>query len=448
MDRTFIYIFGGLKNIVALALPLLFGGNATAQTELSLEEALQQARQNNTRSRIMEQEVALGKAEVAGTSSAYLPRVSASYMGMYTNDPLNAFGFKLKQRRIGMSDFDPALLNDPDGTWDFNTKFSVEQPLLNFDAFAARKAMKNKLKAVQYQKDFSDRYIAVEVQSSFERLRFLYEAKKAVDMGVETYEEALRTTENMREQGLVKRSDVLLVQVGLSNVRHERIDIENNIAQVSDHLNWLMGREGHTVYFPTGALTLAEGAATDAPLADDRADLKAMRAGLEAQRGMVSVNRNALLPRVNAFGDYNLNDKDAFGFDTNSYLVGLVVSWDLFKGNGIRNQVAQEKVNTKKAELEMQLHVEQQKLQLEKTKRDLAAAQVLLALAETARDQAEEATRIINDRYDEGLERTTDLLAAQASKMEKQVGYLQAVLEHNLALIQFDFMTNPDHSIR
>ena len=125
--------------------------------------------------------------------------------------------------------------------------------------------------------------------------------------------------------------------------------------------------------------------------------------------------------------------------------MGVAVTWDIFRGNGTRNKVAQEKINSDKAVLEMQFYVEQQKLQLEKLKRDLAAAKAQLVLAETARDQANESMRIITDRHAEGLERTSDMLAAQAGNLEKQVEYLQAVLEHNLALIQIQFMTNTDN---
>ncbi len=434
-----------LKYIGLPLLSLLLAGGAAAQTKLGLEEALRLAKQNNTQLQIKDREVALGRAELAGSTSAFLPRVSASYTGLYTNDPLNAFGFKLKHRDVAAADFNPDLLNHPDGISDFNARLSVEQPILNFDAFAARKALKSKLRATEYQKEFATSHIAVEVKTSFERLKFLYEARKAVDQGVAAYEEALRNTRNMQEQGLVKHADVLLVQVGLSNVLHQQIEVENNIANLSGHLSWLMGREGQAVYRPDAPLLLASTMPTDAPLAAERMDLMAMNAGVDAQRGMIGMSRNALLPRVNAFGDYNLNDKDAFGFESDSYLVGVAVTWDIFRGNGTRNKVAQEKINSDKAVLEMQFYVEQQKLQLEKLKRDLAAAKAQLVLAETARDQANESMRIITDRHAEGLERTSDMLAAQAGNLEKQVEYLQAVLEHNLALIQIQFMTNTDN---
>src|SRR5690606_1421093 len=105
-------------------------GSVFAQQPLQLQWAIDQMKENNTQLKIQRQEIELSNAELSGTLSGFLPKISVSHTGLYTDDPLNAFGFKLQQRVVTQTDFNPALLNDPDEMYHFNTKFSVRQPIL------------------------------------------------------------------------------------------------------------------------------------------------------------------------------------------------------------------------------------------------------------------------------------------------------------------------------
>src|SRR5690554_8199865 len=117
-----------------------------SQQPLELQRAIEQMKENNTQLKVQQHEIDFSNAELSGTLSGFLPKVSVSHTGFYTNDPLNSFGFKLQQRVVTQADFNPVLLNNPDEMYHFNTKFSVQQPILNFDVFSARKVLKEKIK--------------------------------------------------------------------------------------------------------------------------------------------------------------------------------------------------------------------------------------------------------------------------------------------------------------
>ena len=74
------------------------------------------------------------------------------------------------------------------------------------------------------------------------------------------------------------------------------------------------------------------------------------------------MNKKGLLPRLNAFGEYNLNDKDIVGFGANGFMVGLSLSWDIFNGNETLNKIKQSKISVEKAQTEMQLYIEKNQL--------------------------------------------------------------------------------------
>src|SRR5690554_157353 len=416
-------------------------GSVFAQQPLQLQQAIDQMKANNTQLKVQQHEIDFSNAELSGTLSGFLPKISVSHTGFYTNDPLNSFGFKLQQKVVTQADFNPILLNNPDEMYHFNTKFSIQQPILNFDVFSARKALKEKIKATEYQKQFAEEMLAVEIKNAYTNLQFLYEAKKAVQKGISAYQEVLRNTQNMEKQGYAKPSDVLMVQVGLTEVQNREIEIDNNISNLSDYLSWLMGKDSVEIYIPTEALTQNVLFSENSNFSENRADILAMKSGLEAQNKMVSMNKKELLPRLNAFGEYNLNDKDIVGFGANGFMVGLSLSWDIFNGNETFNKIKQSKISVEKSQTEMQLYIEKNQLELQKAKRDLVSNQAKIQLAKTAKEQAGESLRIFENRYTQGLEKTSDLLVSQATDLEKQVNYLEAVKNYNLSVIQIEFLT-------
>ena len=415
--------------------------SAFAQQPLQLSEAINEMRINNTQLKIQDNEIKLANAELNATQSGFLPKLSVSHTGFYTNDPLNAFGFKLQQSVVNQADFNPTLLNNPDCLFNFNTKLAVQQPILNFDVFEARKAVKEKIKAVEYQKQFAQENLAVEIRKAYTNLQFLYEAKKAVEAGLSAYQETLRNTENYEKQGFAKPTDVLMVKVGLTEIQNKAIEIENNIANISDYLTWLMGRDVQTIYKPTIELTKKELLITSMNFSEDRFDILAMKKGISAQGNMVTMSKKSLLPRLNAFGEYNLHDKKIAGFGANSYLAGISLSWNIFNGNETRNKITQNKISVSKAEAEMKVYVEKNKLELQKSNRDLSSNQAKINLAETAKKQAQEALKILENRYAQGLEKTADVLISKATALEKQVQLLEAIKNYNLSTIQIEFLT-------
>lgn len=412
-----------------------------AQVPLDLDNAIDLMKENNTQLKIQQQELQLSKTELSSSLSGFLPDISVSHSGFYTNDPLNVFGFKLQQKVVKQEDFNPDLLNHPNGLQHFNTQLAVRQPLLNFDALSARKALKEKVQAVNYQKMHVENLMLVELKNSYTNLQFLYEAKKVLEKSLLTYEEVLRNTKNFEEQGYVKHSDVLMVEVELSGVQSSLIEVENNISDVSSYLAWLMGVEYQADYLPMSELKLISDRKENSSL-ENRADILAMKTAITAQQKQLKMNKNRLLPRLNAFGEFNYHDKNILQFKTHSYLAGVSLSWNVFDGNKTLNSIKENKIKIDKADSELQLHIEKSRLELQKAQRELLAQQNKLDLFRKAKEQASEAYRIVENRYDQGLEKTADLLISQTKNMEKQVDYLEVIKDYNLLKIKIDFLTN------
>jgi outer membrane protein TolC len=107
---------------------------------LKLEEAIEKANQQNRAIQLAKMDETIAGSRLKQTDALYLPQVGLSYTAMSTNNPLNAFGFKLQQKSISAADFNPDLLNNPKSTPDFSTKLEVMQPIINLDMLYQKKA--------------------------------------------------------------------------------------------------------------------------------------------------------------------------------------------------------------------------------------------------------------------------------------------------------------------
>ncbi|WP_218332040.1 TolC family protein, partial [Hydrotalea lipotrueae] len=133
---------------------MLFNHLVSAQDStqvLTLADAITRASSNNKSVQLAGVDEQIAQSNYKQTDAIFLPQVGVSYTAMSTNNPLNAFGFKLQQKSITQADFNPDLLNHPSGTPDFSTQLSVQQPLLNLDMLYMRKGAAKQSELYQFK---------------------------------------------------------------------------------------------------------------------------------------------------------------------------------------------------------------------------------------------------------------------------------------------------------
>jgi len=174
---------------------------------------------------------------------------------------------------------------------------------------------------------------------------------------------------------------------------------------------------------------------------EGRADFKAMESALNAQEMIINAGRVSYLPRLNAFASYMLNDKTAFGFGSNSYLVGAQFSWNLFNGTSLHHRISEQKIVRAKIERQLNHEKEQSQLELSKTLRQLRDSQFALQQHEISVNQATEALRILRNRFEQGLVSINDLLQAQSTLSEQELLQSEAIFKYNTSLAYMKYLT-------
>jgi outer membrane protein TolC len=394
---------------------------------ISKGELLQKVVEKNLQIKIAEKNYQSAKADYNQSNTLFLPNINVSYTGISTTNPLMAFGSKLNQEILTMADFNPALLNDPAKTQNFATKFEIQQPLINVDGLYGRQAAKAKMEAYQLQTERTKEYLQLEISKAYMQLQLAYKAVKVLKKANATGNANLQLVENYFKQGMLQKTDLLNVQVRVIEIANQLQYARSNVQNASDYLAFLLNEDNKgKVYKPSEELenkiTIEE---VKIALSENRKDIQAMNKSSEAYAKMWQSSKMTFLPRLNAFGSYELYDKSFLGTAAKGYLVGAQLSWNIFDGYKSIGKFQKAKAESQKADIEKDQYKKQSQLELNKTNRQLKDAENKVNLLQLALQQSEEVYRIRQNRFTQGLEKTTDLLQAETQMIQKELEYLQ-----------------------
>lgn len=433
-----------LKHLVFTVtfLSSLFGYSQDTLT-IAKKDLTQKLFEKNLQLKIADKNFQSAKADYHQSNALFLPKIDVSHTGMLTTNPLMAFGSKLNQEILTTSDFNPALLNDPARTQNFATKIEVQQPLINVDGLYERQAARSKMEAFQLQSERTREYLELEVFKSYMQLQLAYKAVKVLEKANSTAKANLKLVENYFKQGLLQKTDLLNVQIRVNEVENQLQYTKSNVQNASDYLAFLLNDAlKGKIYKPSEELENSISIETvNTTLSDNRKDIQAMSKSSEAYAKMFQSSKMSFLPRLNAFGSYEMYDKNFLGTSAKGYLVGAQLSWNVFDGYKSIGKYEKAKAESQKADTEKEQYKAQSQLELNKTNRQLKDAENKVNLLKLAFEQSQEAFRIRQNRFAQGLEKTTDLLQSETQMIQKELEHLQSVFEYNFTKQYLEFLT-------
>jgi outer membrane protein TolC len=411
--------------------------------KLSLAEAVEIARTQNFDIRAASSEHDAAAADFRKSSSVFLPQLSVSETFVSTNDPLNVFGLKLKQESVTAADFNPPDLNHPPAFQNFTTKFEAAQPIFNLDGFFGRHAAGKAADAAEMKLHRTQYGIELQAKSAY--FGFIL-ARQSLDVITQSlaagtsYREQAR---NIYEKGLIQRSDLLMAEVRVSELETKKVETENTIADAESALRQVLGFPDSIRIEPADTLTMVHfnnpGVNIDA-VNRERSDMLAMQDGIDAFSGMKHMQMAKFFPSLNAFASYELNNPTLSGTSGRNWMVGAMLKWNILSGFDQLGEM--QKAEAQRSSLETQY--EKMKMinanEISSAVRSIDHTSKLVSLADATAEQAAEQLRIMADRYSSGLERTSDLLQAEASYSNARLGRLNALYRHAVSVFMLEFL--------
>jgi len=421
-------------------LALLFSlGSAflPAQEPLSLRQSIDKALGQNpqiTIARASEKDAAAG-ATLARTQ--LIPQLAFTEDISRGNDPVYAFGTRLRQRQFTQADFALNALNRPQPIGNFSTRFSGSW--MAFDSFKTQREIRRADLFKQSTASASkaiDQQIVLRVVAAYQQVLYAERQIGVAGHEQETAASLLTSVDGRVKAGLAVESDRMSAEVNAAARKLELIAAQGELELAWAELRDAMGTpdmqatalkpiEPHI--FPENSLEqeLATAAKT-------RPDLAALGQAQSAQSQSVGAAKSAFGPRVSTYGNWEEDHGSFTGSGGNNWVAGVQISVDILPV-GKRAQLARESAAQQRIDAHLLQSQQQARLQVSRAHIHRKTAALQLEVARAAMDQSTESLRILKNRYSAGLATITDLLRAEDAERQSQSNYWHAVYGNAMA---------------
>jgi outer membrane protein TolC len=418
---------------LTLAGLLLAAGLATAQepARLSLAEALARGAEHHPAAVDARWERRAREADALGSASAFLPRLSAELGGTRTDDPVAAFGTRLRQGRFQQADFALDALNFPDPIGDVSTVLTVEQPVFQPEALLARRSAGAAAQAGRHAEQRTAQVVALDVVRAYLEARLAADRVTVLEESHEAAEGTLRQVERLRREGVVTVVDEQLARSRVSELAAGVAQARAGAATALDGLLQLLAVDPGTPVQLTDSLDSAgEVAAPEGT----RPDLAALQAGVAASDAQVLRARSQWLPSVAAFGNLRWHDEDlGVASGPRRWTAGLLIRWTPFRGLADVGALRRAQAERAAARARLEAAERRAAAEVRAATVELEAARTASKAAEAALVFAAQAARAAAARYQEGAATISELLAVRVTESSQRLALLQTRYQARIA---------------
>lgn len=393
---------------------------AAADHPLSLEEAIALALERYPDFRAAAERIAEAEAKLGEATSAFYPQVAARLGYARTDNPAQAFAMILNQRRFTF-DLD---FNDPGATQNVRPEIFGVLPLYRGGQdYERRQASALGVEAARLQRQAVRNALTEAVIASYYALLASPEQVQTAESSIGAVDSALSQARARFDAGTALESDILSLEVRLSEARQDHLRAENAVELSRAGMRALLALpagvpveiapplDGPPADLPETAAQAQERAAAARP------EVAAAARQVEMRQREVNAEWAAFLPRLDAVGNFG-NDSSNFELSSrrDSWAFSVAAEIDLFNGFRTRERVraAESRLEeTRQAERRTRLEIE----------REVQAAFLVwdearkrTRVAEAAVSSADEALRLVEVQYEAGAATITRYLEAEAAR--------------------------------
>lgn len=287
-------------------LNLLLLMSAAQAGALPLEDAARLALQRNPGLEAGRRGVQAYEAQAAAAGASRLPSLRANAAALRGDDPVYAFGSRLRHADFTAADFAVAKLNAPGPRNDLSFALEAGMPL--FSAFA--------IQGAQAQAEHRARAVRHQVAGGEQELRFaaaeLYlkalgadAALNALDRRIDAAGKDLEQAERLRGKGFVLGSDHEAARAVFAGLQMRRVEAERTASGARRGLALLLEQDTVAI---EGALPAAPPA--DSELSGAVPAVQAAQASADAAEQAAKTQSRSILPSAQLFASLNWNSDD------------------------------------------------------------------------------------------------------------------------------------------
>lgn len=403
----------------------------------TLDRTIQEALTANISARISAEETQAALYRKKSSKSAFFPTFSATYL-YQRNDEATTMSF-------------PAPMNldittTPEELYNFSA--TVTQPLFTGMAILNQYKMAELgLNQAQIQEAITRQDIISNAKLLFFNLLKISKLSAVAEQSVTLLEAHRNVAENFYKVGMSPLNDLLKAEVELSNSRQALVSVQNNLAIAEANLNLLLRRPinaplepkdvSHYSVFDTQLEHCLEKAQ------ENRLEMQIADIAVELREKELALTRKDYYPTVSLQGKYSRMgdqwDVDGFnGSDPASWQVQAVATWTFwewgktyFGSEEKRRRISQAKLQKVQIHDRVIFEVKQAYLNVKESEKNIATVEKAVA-------QAQESHRITEERYNEQMATSTDVLDAQTLLTRTRTNFYNALYDFEISKAALD----------
>ncbi len=270
--------------------------------------------------------------------------------------------------------------------------------------------------------------VALAYLSVYERLA----NKKVAKSAFETLGKVYRDGESRYEVGLIGKNELLKFRVDYDNAD---ITLKAAEAGLKKSINVLSRQVGSRIEFADLDFAefkelppLMDKEAYTTTMLETRSEIKALESLIGVSDAQVKRDKSDYYPKVDLVGSYTFYDDDIVSgsgsYDDDELRAQVVLSMNLFRGFTTEANVTKAKLSARSGRYELEELKDSFTNDLDNRFIDFEVSLDNVNVATRSIEQAEENLRITQLKYDEGLQRESDLLDAITSLSRAQFNYV------------------------
>lgn len=437
------YLTTASARTIALLVVLFAAPNLHAQeTELTLKDAINYALENKAEARKARLAVENSEYQIQEVRSRALPQISAN--GNITYNPI-------LQLNALPGDFFGApgttILAPLGQKWVSTAGVNLNQAIFDMSVFTGLKAAKSTREFYQINAQLTEEEVIERVANNYYQV-FVYQQQ------LEVIESNFANTSKIRDiikgqfdNGLARKIDLDRMNVNLSNINTQRLQLQNAVTLQENALKFYMGMPIETpIKLADQDFEVTPVALNDSPNVTNRTEYQL----LKKQEQLLTFQKKSIqadyFPKLSLTAGYNyigqgpelpLFAKPSDGVYWSDFsTIGVALNVPIFNGFGTRARVRQATINLQEVEEDIKDTQLALNLAYENARTQITNSLATIESQEGNAKLAQEVLDNTQNNYQQGLASLTDLLDAENSLIEAQNNYTSALLDFKLAQIQ------------
>jgi len=438
--------------VIGLSIVFIIGFNqfTNAQSTFSLEQCKQLALKNNVQIKNGNIEIDASKQVKQAAFTKYFPSISATGMTIKFDDPL--IKFNMPGGNLPVFNGDPATIPaatqfaySPGLSLSLLDKLTTGCIMATQPVFAGGRIFYgNKLARLgmnvsSKKLTLSKNEVLLKTEEQYWVIVSLNEKMKTIEMYNRLLDTLYKDVNNSYKAGLINHSDVLKVSLKQSELKMNKLKLENGRKLA------MMAFCQHIGIAYDSLMTLSDSAihysdpkffyVNHQQALSNRVEYQLTQESVNAEKLQSKMKRGEYLPEIGigagAF-TYDMNNS----WNNNAMIFGSVTIpisnwWEA--SHTLKEKKLKEEIAQNNADNTAELLI----LQMQKAWNDLQEAFQQIQLAEDAIKQAKENLKINNDNYKSGIVNISDLLEAQAILQQTQDNYTDAYTSYKVKLTTY-----------